>query len=250
MTLNTVIMCMVYFITETRCRVGEPGINDPNVKIVVVIITFGALWFLQAQGYIDPSEIDYSNATAVSTDWDALGVSPIDLPLKGVCEFQNGAGKGLAIFVAITCFCLGFVIFGTSQQTLTGLKHEVTCCLPRRARTSESDGSTTSAVLPSDSDVETASGANLRSLKKGESSLNRVVDRKGRSVPIQTIEADTLVRGKVVLFMIFFLVVGVFVLIFAFTPFYSYTGRARNRTGWGDACKAYNKDVLTPLGLS
>ena len=48
MVLATVIMNMVYLITETRTRVGEPGINDPNVKIGVTIATFLALYGIQA----------------------------------------------------------------------------------------------------------------------------------------------------------------------------------------------------------
>ena len=39
MLLCAVIMNMVYLTTETRTRVGEPGINDPNIKIVVTCIT-------------------------------------------------------------------------------------------------------------------------------------------------------------------------------------------------------------------
>ena len=40
MVMVTVIMNMVYLTTETRTRVGEPGINDPNIKIAVTCVTF------------------------------------------------------------------------------------------------------------------------------------------------------------------------------------------------------------------
>ena len=43
MLLSTVIMNMVYLTTETRTRVGEKGINDPNTKLVITLLTFGVL---------------------------------------------------------------------------------------------------------------------------------------------------------------------------------------------------------------
>ena len=49
MVLAKVIMSMVYLTSETRARVGEPGINDPNIKLAVVLFTFFVLWMLQAR---------------------------------------------------------------------------------------------------------------------------------------------------------------------------------------------------------
>ena len=47
MVLATVIMNMVYLTSETRCRLGEAGINDPGVKVAVTLFTFFGLWLLQ-----------------------------------------------------------------------------------------------------------------------------------------------------------------------------------------------------------
>jgi len=89
MVLATVIMSMVYLTSETRARVGEPGINDPNIKLAVVLFTFFILWMLQAQKVIDPAydiilvdERGASNTTA--------GVD-VNLPLQNVCKMQARA---------------------------------------------------------------------------------------------------------------------------------------------------------------
>ena len=44
MVLITVAMNMVYLVAETRSRVGEPGINDPDVKLAMTCFTFVMLW--------------------------------------------------------------------------------------------------------------------------------------------------------------------------------------------------------------
>ena len=36
-------MNMVYLVTETRVKVGERGINDPSVKIIVTLFTYAGL---------------------------------------------------------------------------------------------------------------------------------------------------------------------------------------------------------------
>ena len=45
-SLSVVIMNMVYLVTETRVKVGERGINDPSVKIVVTLFTYAGRIFL------------------------------------------------------------------------------------------------------------------------------------------------------------------------------------------------------------
>ena len=47
--LSVVIMNMVYLVTETRVKVGERGINDPSVKIVVTLFTYAGRIFLLNQ---------------------------------------------------------------------------------------------------------------------------------------------------------------------------------------------------------
>ena len=44
--LSVVIMNMVYLVTETRVKVGERGINDPSVKIIVTLFTYAGLLLL------------------------------------------------------------------------------------------------------------------------------------------------------------------------------------------------------------
>ena len=64
--LVCVVMNMVYLVSETRSRVGEPGINDPNTKLVVTGFTFVVLWQLQSYQIIDPSVVAPRNQTVVS----------------------------------------------------------------------------------------------------------------------------------------------------------------------------------------
>ena len=47
MMLSVVIANMIYLTVETRTKVGEKGINDPPVKLVVTILTFIGLCMLQ-----------------------------------------------------------------------------------------------------------------------------------------------------------------------------------------------------------
>merc|ERR1719198_1203921 len=122
MCLCTVIMNMVWVVTETRCRVGEPGINDPNVKIVVTAFTYFTLWGLQAvDGVIDPSVVSPRVSTMPSR---VANYTDPNIPLKTVCDMLSRSGQGFAIFFFISAFCVGFVVFGTSQQSLSGLAEE------------------------------------------------------------------------------------------------------------------------------
>merc|ERR1719198_149840 len=145
MVLATVIMSMVYLTSETRARVGEPGINDPNIKLAVVLFTFFILWMLQGQKVIDPAydiiwSRDVSNATA--------GVD-VNLPLQNVCKMQNRAPLGFLVFTGITLFSLAFVIFLTSVQTLSGLRQSCRFCpkLPCRIGLRRSGAAATPASV-------------------------------------------------------------------------------------------------------
>mmetsp|Transcript_2709 Transcript_2709/g.8383 ORF Transcript_2709/g.8383 Transcript_2709/m.8383 type:complete len:415 (+) Transcript_2709:1267-2511(+) len=153
MVLATVIMSMVYLTSETRARVGEPGINDPNIKLAVVLFTFFILWMLQAQKVIDPAydiilvdERGASNTTA--------GVD-VNLPLQNVCKMQHRAPLGFLAFTGITIFSLAFVIFLTSVQTLSGLRQSCRGCpkLPCRIglrRSAEGAAATPASVSGSE----------------------------------------------------------------------------------------------------
>ena len=74
---------------------GEPGINDPNVKIGVTIATFLALYGIQAAGYDDPSILTTYNSTTADLSTN------FHLPLKEVCHRQACAAEGIACFALI-----------------------------------------------------------------------------------------------------------------------------------------------------
>ena len=101
---------------------GEPGINDPGVKVVVTMLTYAMLFGLQWQGVMDPSvAAPVTNATVVADPRDT------HLPLRGVCETQLRWMRGALIFTLICTGCLGFVIFFTGKQSLSGLRRVVRC---------------------------------------------------------------------------------------------------------------------------
>ena len=124
MLLATVIMNMVYLTSETRTRVGEAGINDPAIKLVVTVFTFGILYLLQANEILDPSDLDIRNASALA-EW-----RDFSRPLQGVCQAQARLTQGILIFAGIACGSLGAVIYGTSTQTLDGVLVELGCRKP------------------------------------------------------------------------------------------------------------------------
>jgi len=232
MVIATVQMNMMYLIAETRSRVGEPGINDPNVKLGVTCFTFVVLWMLQSAGVVDPSVLTAPDVTPAD-------FSDYNLPLAGVCEMRSRATQGCLVFAAITCFCLGFTIFGTSAQSLTGLRVACCCCC--------GGGSTT--VEPSDTEPTARSSARKSVVANARNNAN-MVNHKGVMVPIAPLLAlGDRVKGQIVLFIIFLGVVLLIVLFFAFVPFYS-QGGTRDDAAWKAACDTYDTAVLSPLGLS
>ena len=238
MVLATVIMNMVYLITETRTRVGEPGINDPNVKIGVTIATFLALYGIQAAGYDDPSILTTYNSTTADLSTN------FHLPLKEVCHRQAYAAEGIACFALITLLCLAFVIFATSSQSLSGLRDSCGC-----------------GGKPKDGEKK----------KRGSIAGRRSQAEVGQPLPAPITRGDKL-RGKICLFVVFNAVTFLIVVIFAFAPFYSiYAGgfnvngtasfldsdgnpMARDDSEWRDACNNYRDDAskakLAAMGLS
>lgn len=122
MVLAVVTMNIVYLIDETRSSVGERGINDPPVKIVVTLCTFILLAGLQQFNSIDPA-VTSGGATSIDTS----AFMDHHLRLKGVCETLETFPRGFGIFVAIVICCFAFVIFVTSAQTMSGLKEACPC---------------------------------------------------------------------------------------------------------------------------
>jgi len=137
MILAVVTMSIVYLIDESRSSFGERGINDPPIKVAVVLLTFCLLMGLQAYGIADPSEDGSLSSNATTNDMAAL--SNFHLKLKGVCETEKRFFRGICILFAIIVGCLGFVIFVTSKQTVNGLKASCGCC--KKDDTEELDGS-------------------------------------------------------------------------------------------------------------
>lgn len=107
MLLATVIMNMIYLTTETRTKQGEPGINDPNMKIFLTIITFLLLGLLQLNNSLDPTiqKFDFVDESTSK-------------PLYGVCDTQSVWIQGFFVYQLISFICLGIVIFGTSTLVL------------------------------------------------------------------------------------------------------------------------------------
>lgn len=126
MILAVVTMSIVYLIDESRSSFGERGINDPPIKVAVVLLTFCLLMGLQAYGIADPSE-DGSLASNITTN-DMATLSNFHLKLKGVCDTEKRFFHGFCILIAVIVGCLGFVIFVTSKQTTKGLKASCGCC--------------------------------------------------------------------------------------------------------------------------
>ena len=110
------IMNMVYLVTETRSKLGEKGINDPAIKLVVTISNFCGLVLLDIADVIDPSLVETNTSVTVARD-----IHDTNLPLPGVCKTMSTFGRGFLVLVVIMLGCLAFVIFGTSQRKLTEL---------------------------------------------------------------------------------------------------------------------------------
>ena len=136
MVLAISIMSMLYLTTETRTRVGEKGINDPPVKLAIVFFAFCALWGMNVYNVLDPSKIPEATTGGNSTKADPFNMN---LPLPQVCATALYWKHGLAAFSIICFSCLSFVIFVTSKQSLSGLRHLVRGGVPPPARPTPRD---------------------------------------------------------------------------------------------------------------
>lgn len=243
MVLVTVTMNTVYLIAETRSRVGEPGINDPDVKFAVTCFTYCVLWMLQSAGVIDPSIIGADSSAAPTPD-------PLDvhLPLRNVCKMRARSSLGFLYFVGVTAFCLGFVIFGTSAQSLTGLREACCGCCARRPRTGPAP------------DADAADGgsagaeASTSASRGGPDGRRKTLHARNMhpSIPMPHLgKASDRIQGQVVLFLLFSMLVGVIVLFFTYVPLYSHAPPGgRNDAAWRAACDAYDAAALAAFGLS
>lgn len=209
MILFVVAMNMTYLVTETRTKIGERGINDPPVKLLVTICTFLGLFGLQVYEVVDPSILDDVNGTDTSQF-----VFDTHRPLPGVCYTKGIFKKGLAVLTIAVVGCIGFVVFVTSKQTLTGLKQMF------------------SFVIPSNTAVSPV----------GESDRDNVRSQT-------TYDERDHTYGKIALFFAFVLLSILIVVFFSVVPFYAENG-TRNTTGWYDVCQRYVKHDRRSLSLS
>ena len=140
------------------------------------------------------------------------------------------------IFTGLVLFVLSFVIFGTSQQSLSGLR--AACCMCRRRITAEELTGSISARSPP------MRGRRL-------SVRNPIpVDSGGETLPPleKKTRADR-IQGLWALFGLYLLIVVLVVLSFGSIPIYA-AGGQRNDTIWRKACDENNVQLLHQMGLS
>ena len=204
MILFVVAMNMTYLVTETRTKIGEKGINDPPIKLLVTVLTFLGLFGLQVYEVVDPSVLEAVNTTETN-DY----TFDTNRPLKGVCYTKSLFSRGLGILFIIVCGCVGFVVFVTSRQTLSGLR---SMCCTRTSRV--------------------GSGNSGSSNSTGIDSSNRT----------------DLIMGRLALFVIYVSISIFIVMFFAIVPLYN-EGGTRNETGWIEICDRGDFDELRAAGL-
>ena len=261
MTLATVIMNMVYLTSETRSRIGEPGINDPTVKIGVTAVTFYVLYVLNDSGNLDPSLTEVQRAARNSTSAMAATTN-VHLPLPSVCDIRRNGPVGLAVFAGMSIGCLGFVIFGTSAQSMSGLQSLCGC---GKRKPPQDDFNLTSMTVTNDNQSGVAAWVSTASIstatpsfpRDGEASSQRYssgpkrkhvrnaapVDKKGRAVPMgPDVSTGDRIRGKCCLFFIFLTLVWLNVCFFTFValPIGDYsTVRTRDLEQVREMCSSY-----------
>ena len=213
MILYTVTTNIVFLIAETRTNFKEPGINDPNVKLLLTIVTFLGLFGLQVFGVVDPSVLENVNVTTPIDPFD------VHRPLPNVCYTKALVYRGAAVLSLIVFGSIGFVVFATSRQTLSELRRKCLCCC------GAGDGSLRKVTPTSD----TADG----------SKTNRNSPR---------VDQSDLWRGKIALFILFGSLTFFIVTFFAFVPFYS-TDETRRTAGWKDVCDRGDYYELRDMGL-
>jgi len=241
MVLATVIMNMVYLTVETRTRMGEMGINDPNVKLAVTGCNFITLLLLTQRGYIDPSDWSKQATPASSNATTAVALNAtvgsaymnVHLPLADVCMTQAKASTGVGIFFAIVIFCLGFVIFVTSAQSLSGLRDACCCCC----------GSCGSAKPPPSA---------RPALQGRKNSLPVSAEGEPIAPPPRSSQSER-IKAQILLFLLFLVIVVLVVAVFTIVPFYSAdtaTHGPRNDAAWRKACDDNDVVALRAMGLS
>ena len=234
MVLAAVMMNMVYLVIETRTRVGEPGINDPNVKIPVTAATFLILVILIESDHIE-ARLPANVAEAFMNNGTLDPANDVHLPLYRVCETLHASGLGVLIFSGLVLFCLGFVIFVTSAQSLSGLRHMCPCC-----------------CRSADADADAALRANAQARLSVRNPDPVSEDNQALPMSAPKDGADQL-KGKFALLVIYLLIVLLLVAWFGYVPMYQADlaiHGARNDSLWREACDNLDIELLAGFGLS
>jgi len=216
MALATVAMNMGYIVAETRSRIGEPGFNDPGVKILVTAFTFLVIWQLSSSGELDPS-LSAEQKAVRNTAFAVRSATEVDLPLPFVCETRGRFLLGTALFGAISASCLGIVIFGTSNRAFSSLS---TMCCGGEAN------SKANAIAPV---AESAPAA--------QRALRQWYESEPSEPGATTTRADRL-KGKCCLFWCYLIVVWCVIVALTFVPLKSAPG-SRDMVLVRAACESY-----------
>ena len=155
------------------------------------------------------------------------------------------AATGYLMFTALTAFSLGFVIFGTSAQSLSGLRAMCGCCGAADVAPPPPPSSpgAVDEVPPQLTLHRTAS--RLKSRRNMSP-----VDKQGQTVPVvpRDHRADR-AKGQIALFLLFAAIIFVFVCFFVVVPLYQAPG-TRDDALWRRACEEHDRATLSSLGLS
>merc|ERR1712187_847870 len=176
----------------------------------------------------------------------------IHLPLKNVCDMLSRSTQGFAFFFFISAFCVGFVVFGTSQQSLKGLLEECSCCARRRQQEEQAETSEAAAAGDIESRVSDGMGA-----RRSTSKPNMIVDDKGHAVLVEEVSPADRIKGKCALFVLYMTIIVLIVTIFTFVPFLGNRSDLGERSyttsrgaSWKEACASFNERELDKWGLS
>ena len=152
--------------------------------------------------------------------------------MRRAAEAQSKSGLGALILAGITVLSLGGVIFGTSTQTMSGVRSEFAWMrLPRPRKAPGCEAPGTAKRPPTLQD--------MRKMTIGKSM--RITKRP---------PPHDRLRGMCCLFWSYLLAMFVLLLFFTFTPLASHTASERNDTGWREACEDFDTKVLDQWGLS
>merc|ERR1712151_354017 len=160
-------------------------------------------------------------------------------------------------FIFIAAFCVGFVVFGTSQQTFEGLVAECSCCARRRQ---EPEVSTPPADLENAASAQTTQTTSTARSRRSMpvSTRNRIVDDQNNAIIMEEVDQRDLLKGKLVLFTLYMTIILLIIIVFTFVPVLgnrsdlgerSYTTSSLEKESWKTACERFNELELDQWGI-